>query len=108
MAEKPYWFPTLCDKEYCKRLREDYPDQAKGMSDEELVEHYNDGAKYSTTWDHVGDAYEEYEPLADSFLDLLSGVKTVLAMGALEVCGKLGHLTKERLEKMVNKAENTV
>ena len=68
MDKKPYWFPEVCDKAYCKRLREDYPEKASGMTDEELIAHYADGNKYATTWDHVGDAYQDYEPLADSFL----------------------------------------
>ena len=70
MSDKPYWFPELCDEAYFKRLREDYPDKAE-MSDEELHDYYNEGRKYAVTWDHVGDAYEEYENLADAFLGLV-------------------------------------
>jgi hypothetical protein len=67
--EKPWWWPVLCDRAYFTRLREDYPDDAD-CSDEELHETYADGQKYATTWDHTGDAYEEYEKLADAFLAL--------------------------------------
>jgi hypothetical protein len=75
MADKrPYWFPTLTDAAYCSRLREDYPYKAH-MTDEELIDYYADGNKYATTWDHIGDAYEEYEPLCDLFLELLEELK---------------------------------
>lgn len=75
---RPYWYPTLCDGAYCARLREDYPDDAH-MSDEELCEEYNDGLKYSITWDHAGDAYDEYEPLADAFLELAESLAFMVA-----------------------------
>lgn len=42
------------------------------MTNEELHDYYNHGKKYSTTWDHVGDAYAEYEKLADAYLALLA------------------------------------
>lgn len=65
--DKPWWFPKICDKTYFDRLREDYPDNAH-MTDDELSDYYNNGRKYSITWDHVGDAYAEYEKLADAYL----------------------------------------
>jgi hypothetical protein len=68
MAEKPSWYPTICDKEYCKRLRQEYPEYDKDSDDEELIDYFNEGRKYEILWDHIGDAYEEYEPLADAFL----------------------------------------
>ena len=103
--KKPYWFPELCDAAYCKRLREDYPDDAADMSDEELIEHYNAGAKYSTTWDDIGDAYEEYEPLADAFLDLLEALK--------EAESRLSHATfiksdSHALAETIAKAERAI
>lgn len=68
---KEWWFPKLCNEEYFASLREDYPDNAH-MTNEELHDYYNHGKKYSTTWDHVGDAYAEYEKLADAYLALLA------------------------------------
>lgn len=47
--EKPWWFPERSNEE-----------------DEELT-----GRKYSDTWDHLGDARDEYEKLADAYLALL-------------------------------------
>lgn len=82
MSEKPYWYPVLCDKEYFDRLREDYPENAH-MSDEELHEYYNDGLKYQILWDHIGDAYEDYEPLADEFLRLKAMIPEGADVGAL-------------------------
>lgn len=72
--EKPWWYPKLCDSRYFARLRDDYPEHAH-WSDDDLLEHYNDGRKYSVAWDHLGDAYPEYEELADAFLALVEKQK---------------------------------
>ena len=61
--------PKLCDKAYCDRLRKDYPEH-EDWDDEDLIEYYNHGRRYEALWDHVGDAYYDYEKLADSFLKL--------------------------------------
>jgi len=71
MSDKEWWFPEICDDEYFKRLRLDYPNRAD-WSDEMLHDYFAEGRKYSITWDHVGDAYGEYEKLADAYLELLS------------------------------------
>ena len=68
--ENPWWFPVLCDEAYFARLREDYPENAD-WSDDELHSYYNDSRKYQCLWDHTGDAYEEWEPLADAYLALV-------------------------------------
>jgi hypothetical protein len=68
-------FPTLADAAYIERLREDYPETCKGMSDEAVMDFYNPaGAKYveQTLWDHVGDAAYDFERLADMYLKLKS------------------------------------
>lgn len=65
---KPWWFPRVCDEAYCNELRKDTGDYH--LTDEELIDEYNEGAKYSKTWDHTGDAYEQFEPLADDYLKL--------------------------------------
>ena len=69
-----WWFPVLCDEKWYKRIREDYPEMAH-ESDEYLHDYYNDQRKYSILWDHVGEAYAEYEKLADAYLELLNEVK---------------------------------
>ena len=65
--KKPWWFPVLTNAVYCERLRRDYEDAAT-MTDEELIEDYADGRKYAVVWDHTGDAYEQFEHLADAYL----------------------------------------
>jgi hypothetical protein len=72
--KRPYWYPTLCDAEYFARLRRDYPEDAH-FSDEGLLQHYNDGNKYQILWDHIGDAYDDYELLSDAFLYLVEKLK---------------------------------
>lgn len=72
---KPWWYPVKCDADYCNQLREDMQDAVYGMSDEELVEEFNDGLKYQRLWDHIGDAYEQFEPLAEAYLELESRIE---------------------------------
>lgn len=74
MSEKPWWFPTLTDAAWIAQIRADYPDDTRDMDDDEVREHYADGWKYADTWDHLGDAREEYEKLADAYLALLAKV----------------------------------
>lgn len=50
----PWWSPRPCDPE-----------------DHEY------GWRYDLTWDHTGDAYEQFEALADSHADLLHFVEMV-------------------------------
>lgn len=71
LDKKEWWFPALYNEEYFSMLREEYPDMAH-MTNEELHDHYGHGRKYVITWDHVGDAYVEYEALADAYLKLLA------------------------------------
>ncbi len=66
----PWWWPERTDEAFFGRLRKDYPEDAH-LSDEALREEYDAPGKYSTTWDNTGDAYDEYEKLADAFLVLI-------------------------------------
>ncbi len=69
----PWWWPVVIDDAHLARLRDDYPDKA-GWSDEALLEYFDEGKEvgaFSLTWDHVGDAYGEYEKLARAFLKLV-------------------------------------
>lgn len=71
--EKPWWWPEVIDDDYLARLRADYPHKAD-LEDESLLDYFDDGksnGQFSTTWDHVGDAYDEYEKLARAFLALV-------------------------------------
>jgi len=61
-----WWFPKLTDSAWCQEKRSDYPDYAH-LDDDALREKYAKGRKYQVLWDHLGDAYEEWEKLADAF-----------------------------------------
>lgn len=67
--EQERWFPQLVDDAYLARLRKDYPENAH-LDDDALRSEYGCESKYGVTWDHIGDAYDEYEPLADAYLEL--------------------------------------
>ena len=69
-AEKPYWYPVLTDDAWVARIREDYPEDTNGRSDEWVRESYAHGCKYADVWDHLGDAREDWERLADAYLKL--------------------------------------
>jgi hypothetical protein len=70
MQEKQWWEPELADADYVKQLRDEYAEKCEGMSDEWVLEHFNEvGGKYVVTWDHVGDAYPQFEKLADAYLE---------------------------------------
>jgi len=69
MADNPWWYPQLVDAELLAGLRKDYPESAH-LSDEELAKEYECNQKYAVYWDHVGEAYEEYEKVADRMLEL--------------------------------------
>lgn len=73
---KPYWYPDPTNHEYCDRIRKDYSEKgAEDKSDEEIIEEYAEGREYSVLWDHIGDAYDDYKPLADNFLKSIELLK---------------------------------
>lgn len=63
----PWWWPKPTDAAWCAQKRHDYDEP--GLSDEEIRERFAYGRKYAVTWDHVGDAYDEFEQLADFLMD---------------------------------------
>ena len=81
VEDHPWWEPVPTDAAYFARLRSDYPENAH-MSDDELRDHYEVHEKYVVTWDHVGDAYAEYEPLADAYLSREADRLAVVALAA--------------------------
>lgn len=71
--EKPWWWPVPIDDEWRARIRADYPEETEGMSDESIDDLYAAPyAKYEYLWDHIGDAMEEHQRLADAFLKLVA------------------------------------
>lgn len=74
--DKPWWFPVVCDESYFARLRADYPENAS-LSDEDLHEYYNGCQKYQNTWDNIGDAYDQFEKLADDWIKMRTVVENI-------------------------------
>ena len=72
---RPYWLAEVTDVNWCNRIRKDYPDDTKGMDDEAIREYYADGRKYADLWDHLDDARDDYEQLADAYIALLKKQK---------------------------------
>ena len=70
-TEKPWWFPVITDAAWCERIRSDYSEDTDGMDDDDIRDEYADGCKYADLWDHTGDAREQFEELADAYLELL-------------------------------------
>ena len=72
MSDKPWWWPEEINDAYFQRLRSDYPEKAD-WSDDRLLDYFGEGwTKFADTWDHLGDARDEYEKLATAFLMLVS------------------------------------
>ena len=69
--EREWWFPALTDDKWLERIRADYPEDYD-LSDEDLRDKYADGYKYQTLWDHVGDARDDHEKLADAYLAVIA------------------------------------
>ena len=64
-----YWHPKITDVAWCKEIREEgYDEDDADLDDEGIRDHYADGAKYAVTWDHVGDAKDDWEPMADDWI----------------------------------------
>ena len=112
--KKPWWWPELTDHAYCERLRADYDDKSD-WSDDELREHFDSGRKYAHLWDHVGDAYEEYEKVADALLaaearekalrEALEDCYRELSYCSLQLC-ELGYLSsRERVYCVLKNVE---
>lgn len=68
--EKPYWYPQKTDSEWAEQMRRDMPEY-QHFSDDDLREKFADGKKYHVLWDHTGDAYEQFEKLADAYLEIM-------------------------------------
>jgi len=72
---EPHWWPKSCDDAYVARLREDYPEITKDMSDYGVKDYYNPhGFDYQAQalWDHTGDASYDYTSVADALLVLFN------------------------------------
>ena len=73
-TKTPSWWPKVIDDNRIKELREEYPATTARLSDEGVLDYYEEGKPkggFTTLWDHVGEAYEDYEKLATAFLRLV-------------------------------------
>jgi hypothetical protein len=70
--KKPFWWPEPVNDEWRARIRADYPEETQDMDDDDIDDKYTEGWRYADTWDHLGDAREEYQHLADAFLKLVA------------------------------------
>lgn len=77
--EQEWWFPVLTEEKWLARIRKDYPEDAS-RSDEVLREDYADGGKYQTLWDHTGEAYAQWEKIADAHLALIAAHREALGL----------------------------
>jgi|GEM_PF-6581190 len=69
--KKEFWYPKLVDADYVQGLREDYPEEIEDDWDDDVVrDQFDCTSKYAQLWDNIGDAYDDFEPLADAFLEL--------------------------------------
>jgi hypothetical protein len=68
--DKLWWIPELTDAAWCARIREDYLEDAADLDDHSIQSKYAKGLKYADTWDHLGDAREQFEKLADAYFAL--------------------------------------
>ena len=68
------YYPDLCDKSFFDDIKKHYPEK-NHLNYEEFHNFYCDGSKYATCWDHIREAYNYYEPLADRFLESLLIIK---------------------------------
>ena len=64
---KPWFWPVPTDAAWCAKQRKEY-NLSEYICDDDIRNRYADGCRYAVLWDHVGDAYEEFEALADYIL----------------------------------------
>jgi hypothetical protein len=73
-TKTPSWWPRVIDDNRIADLRKMYPETTDGMSNEVVLSYYEEGKPkggFTTLWDNVGEAYEDYEKLATAFLRLV-------------------------------------
>ena len=73
--ESEWWFPRKADAAWVAEIRDEDPDETAGMDDEDVIDKYAYGRRYVVTWDHLGDAYDQYEALVDEYIALLEIVR---------------------------------
>lgn len=69
LSDRKWWWPEPTDEKWCERMRAEYPEFA-AWDDDSVRDHFSDAGKYADVWDHLGDAREDWELLADDWLRL--------------------------------------
>lgn len=67
MNEKQWWWPVETNDDWVNGIKADYPEDTDGMCENDIRDEYANNLKYQITWDHIGDAYEQFEKLADDW-----------------------------------------
>lgn len=78
---KKWWWPRKVDANTVANLRRDY-DLGAEIDDESLLERYGyeiGGIEQAALWDHIGDARDNYDPLAFFAIDLVDQHKRLIA-----------------------------
>ncbi len=73
MSEE-WWEPKVTDAVWIADTRKEYPEDTAELDDDKVRDEYANGCKYEVTWDHIGDAYEEYEQLANAYFKQASRI----------------------------------
>lgn len=85
MNKQEWWYPSITNAAWCQETRDErHKKEDQSADDEEIRDEYADGQKYWTGWDHCGDAYAQFEPLADSWLEQQARIEGLEA--ALKEC----------------------
>jgi len=82
MSKCEWWEPTLTDAAWAARIRSDYP-KCADRNDEDLRRIFAKGRKYQVRWTPLGIPYDDYERLADAYLQLKASIKTAAQPVAL-------------------------
>lgn len=66
MSNLPWWWPQRTDAKWCQYIRDTYPDEIEDGcdSDEDIRYLWANGRNFIDTWDHLGDAAEQWEEAA--------------------------------------------
>lgn len=65
------WFPKLTDDKFVESIRSKLGEEVSRYTDNEIIEYFASGRKYTVTFEDLDDAYDKYEKLADAYINLL-------------------------------------
>ena len=94
---KPWWWPEPADHTWCECARICYGKDCAGLDDDAIRAKYNFGRKFLTGWDCIGDARDEYELLAESFLGAFELLSEVRKTNSSDLVRRIRHFISESL-----------